>query len=203
MNNRITIIKPDSCVIVDGNTQFNVNLDFLASNIRIVQWYNTYGEVEYNDGTQNLPITDFTPYMQAYNNWNTSYQANTDRPETYYLKSNWLESRKYKLSETPDLKRYTTTIPPKQHYSYYVWSEKVNNWVIDSELKSDYDKNLCKQIAKGRIAQYDWIMDDTTTPKLLNKQDFFTYRSKLRLLILNPVENPTWPEVPQEVWENE
>ena len=61
--------------------------------------------------------------------------------------------------------------------------------------------NECKTEAKKRIAEYDWVMDDTTTPKLSNKSEFYTYRSALRELILNPVENPVWPEIPQEVWE--
>lgn len=119
----------------------------------------------------------------------------------YYKKSD-KSLKKYEIGEEFS-SDYTDKKPPTPDYVYIVWSEKDNNWITDIKLKSDYDKNLCKQIAKGRIAQYDWIMDDTTTPKLLNKQDFFTYRSKLRLLILNPVENPTWPEVPQEVWGNE
>jgi hypothetical protein len=198
MNNRITVVKPDSCVVVDGNGQFNIDLTFLASNIRVVQWYSTYGEVEYSDGTYNLAIDDFSPYMQAYNNWNTAYQANTDRPDTYYLKSNWRESRKYKLNETPDLILYTI-LTPILGEDFQKFENGI--WIVDTDAKRQNTIQQNKNKAKSLIAQYDWINDTTTTPKLLNKDDFYAYRSALRLLILNPVENPVWPEIPQEVWD--
>jgi hypothetical protein len=73
-----------------------------------------------------------------------------------------------------------------------------NQWNM---VLTSYKKNECKQEAKRRIAVFDWINDDTTTPQLINKQDFYAYRSALRELILNPVENPVWPEIPQEEWD--
>ena len=147
---RVTVIKPDSCVVVDGNAQFGVDLSFLAANIRVVQWYRTTGEVEYSDGTQNLIINDFTPYMQAYNNWNTAYQANTDRPDTYYLKSDWKQSRKYKLSETPNLTLYTTLIPiPNEQYQKF----EEGIWVVDTVAKTEAERVAFNNNIYGQIAQ--------------------------------------------------
>ena len=75
--------------------------------------------------------------------------------------------------------------------------ETIDQWIKDIPFKA------CKKEAKRRIAEYDWVIDTETTPDLLNRQDFIAYRSALRQLILNPVENPVWPEVPQEVWKND
>lgn len=151
-NYRVTILKSDSVVLVDNIGQSNINLSFMDSNISTVQWYFTYGTVEYNDSTPQIQITDFTPYMQAYNNWNTAYQANTDRPETYYLKSNWRESRKYKLNETPNLILYTT-LTPLENELFQIFSEGI--WQVDMVKKQeverlDFNSGLITQI-NGKI----------------------------------------------------
>jgi hypothetical protein len=137
MNNRIVIVKLDGVVVVDGVGQSGLDLSFLASNIAVVQWYNTYGTVEYSDSTPTLAITDFTPYMQAYNNWYTAYQANTNRPDTYYLKSNWRESRRYKLNETPNLTLYTT-LTPLENEEYQIFSEGI--WQVDLPAKTEAER---------------------------------------------------------------
>ena len=65
-------------------------------------------------------------------------------------------------------------------------------------------KNNCKQQAKTLIQATDWasLADVTTgTPKLANQSDFLAYRSAIRELIVNPVENPTFPTIPTAVWE--
>jgi hypothetical protein len=75
--------------------------------------------------------------MQAYNNWNTAYQANTDRPDTYYLKSNWRESRTYKLNETPNLTLYTT-LTPLENEEYQIFSEGI--WQVDLPAKTEAER---------------------------------------------------------------
>ena len=89
-------------------------------------------------------------------------------------------------------------------YSTYNFNDEdkpnINNFVL---WNIEFKKNQCKDEAKRRIKEYDWITDDATTPQLINKSDFYAYRSALRELILNPVENPVWPEIPQEEWDAE
>lgn len=77
------------------------------------------------------------------------------------------------------------------------WAELEQRWAI---LNVQLKKADCKAEAKRRIAEYDWVIDTETTPDLLNRNDFIAYRSAVRQLILNPVENPVWPVVPQEEW---
>jgi translation elongation factor P/translation initiation factor 5A len=45
---RVTIVPDDSCIIVDGEAlQFSFAAD---SNIHAIQWYDTYGTIEYKSG---------------------------------------------------------------------------------------------------------------------------------------------------------
>ena len=74
---------------------------------------------------------------------------------------------------------------------------------LDSQwekVKSDTNKNNCESKAKELISKCDWsVLPDVN---LQNKSDFESYRSQLRELILNPVENPVFPIEPTPIWSN-
>ena len=62
----------------------------------------------------------------------------------------------------------------------------------------------CKTKAQELLKATDWAtLSDVTTgsPKLTNQEEFLSYRSALRDLAVNPVENPAWPTSPVEAWE--
>jgi len=59
-------------------------------------------------------------------------------------------------------------------------------------------KDACKAQAKSLLAASDWA--SLSDVDLTNKADFIAYRSALRNLALNPVENPTFPTEPTPVW---
>jgi hypothetical protein len=59
-------------------------------------------------------------------------------------------------------------------------------------------KDDCKAQAKALLAASDWA--SLSDVDLTNKADFIAYRSALRNLALNPVENPTFPTEPTPVW---
>ena len=70
---KLTIILSDKLIGIDG--QFvsitQQDLSWVPSNIHAVQWYNTWGEVEYTDGTFNEKIEELGIFEQAidvYNN---------------------------------------------------------------------------------------------------------------------------------------
>lgn len=66
-------------------------------------------------------------------------------------------------------------------------------------LNSTYPLEFCKYEAKRRIAETDWaVLPDVN---LLNRGDFEDYRAVLRQLILFPVADPTWPIMPEPIWE--
>lgn len=59
-------------------------------------------------------------------------------------------------------------------------------------------KQNCKDEAKIKIQACDWsVLEDVN---LNNKQAFINYRSYLRNLILNPVEDPIWQPEPDPIW---
>jgi hypothetical protein len=70
--------------------------------------------------------------------------------------------------------------------------EQINVWNLE------YKKSECKNTAKQKISACDWsVLEDVN---LSNKQAFIDYRSYLRNLILNPVEDPIWQPEPDPIW---
>lgn len=70
--------------------------------------------------------------------------------------------------------------------------------VVDQQMLSQFKKDQCKSESKKRIANCDWsVLPDVN---ISNKSEFENYRSQLRNLILNPVEDPIYPEEPQPIW---
>lgn len=43
---RITVVKPDGTVIVNGEAYTGLDLSFLDADIHAIQWYDTEGEIE-------------------------------------------------------------------------------------------------------------------------------------------------------------
>jgi hypothetical protein len=89
-------------------------------------------------------------------------------------------------------------------YDTLIWRSNTNK-PSKKELDDKWDnvkliikKESCKSKAKDLIANCDWsVLPDV---KLQNKIDFENYRSQLRNYIINPVENPIFPNEPQPIW---
>lgn len=74
--------------------------------------------------------------------------------------------------------------------------EQIEAWKIS--YPHDIGLVNCKNQAKKRISDCDWsVLQDV---KLTNQSEFITYRTILRDYILNPVENPNFPEEPSPIW---
>jgi hypothetical protein len=72
--------------------------------------------------------------------------------------------------------------------------------IINQEILSKLKKSECESNAKELISKCDWsVLPDV---KLQNKSDFENYRSILRNLILNPIEDPIFPIEPTPIWSN-
>jgi len=72
----------------------------------------------------------------------------------------------------------------------------ITNQLVLEEIKKDN----CKSKAKDLIANCDWsVLPDVN---LQNKSEFENYRSILRNLILNPIEDPIFPIEPTPIWSN-
>jgi hypothetical protein len=61
---RLIIVPEDNVVIIDGiRNQYPIDLSPIGENIHAVQWYETWGSVEYKDETPNKKITDISQYL--------------------------------------------------------------------------------------------------------------------------------------------
>jgi len=56
-----TIIKDDLSVTIDAGAAIIDEMD-LAANVHAIQWYGSTGEVEYNDGTPSLTLSNMDDY---------------------------------------------------------------------------------------------------------------------------------------------
>lgn len=77
------------------------------------------------------------------------------------------------------------------------------------EQLAQYRDNLAQQIAsqgKQILSNTDWtaiasIADPAeSNPYLTNRQEFLTYRSAVRAIVLNPQYNSVYPDAPTEQW---
>lgn len=73
--------------------------------------------------------------------------------------------------------------------------EKEKQRLIDLQPKQD-----CKDEAKSLLANSDWSTLPDVQTQLSNYNDFVTYRSQLRELVINPIENPVFPMEPEAIW---
>ncbi len=72
----VTIVNEDKVVIIDGEA---INFDFdLPSNVWAIQWNESVGQIEFNDGTPNEDITDFSSYQSLVVGHATEKQAIAD-----------------------------------------------------------------------------------------------------------------------------
>ena len=72
----VCIVKEDKAVMVDGEV---MNFDFdLPSNVWAIQWNGTTGEIEFNDGSPNEVITDFSAYQSFVDGHATEKQRLAD-----------------------------------------------------------------------------------------------------------------------------
>ena len=70
--------------------------------------------------------------------------------------------------------------------------------IVDKKRLSEFKKQNCKNQAKQLIANSDWsVLPDVN---ISNKSEFENYRTQLRNLIINPVEDPIFPIEPNPIW---
>ena len=64
---KITIIPIDKHIRIGDNSlsQIKEDMTWVPTNIHALQWYDTFGEIEYNDGTPNEIIEELGIYEQA------------------------------------------------------------------------------------------------------------------------------------------
>jgi hypothetical protein len=63
----------------------------------------------------------------------------------------------------------------------------------------------CKTKAIELLVATDWVecpsvANISFSPHLKNQNEFIGYRVNVRRLAINPIENPTFPSLPKEIW---
>ena len=73
---RLTIVPEDRLIGIDGIFYQDVqqDLSWIPSNVYAVQWSDSSGEIEYNDGTPNEIISDLGIYAQAQTDFSNEIQ---------------------------------------------------------------------------------------------------------------------------------
>ena len=92
---KLTIIPDGKIIGIDGTFYRDVqqDLSWIPSNVHAVQWSDSSGEIEYNDGTPNQIISELGIYSQAqtdYNNETQRVAATRDYWEELRTKRNQL-----------------------------------------------------------------------------------------------------------------
>lgn len=65
-------------------------------------------------------------------------------------------------------------------------------------VQEEASKLSCADQAKAILTATDWTQ--AADCPLVNKAEFTAYRATVRELAINPVVNPTFPELPSEQW---
>jgi hypothetical protein len=73
---RLTVIKDDSAVIIDG-TYYEIDVGALPVGIHAIQWYETQGEIEWKNErgrmVRNEEISSITDYQWIIDAWNLKH----------------------------------------------------------------------------------------------------------------------------------
>lgn len=81
---RLTIIVPDSVVLIDGVAYSNLDLSFLPPDIHAVQWNDGSGWIEFKDSADGKPenqnIESISDFQQAIDVWNAADEKNRNPP---------------------------------------------------------------------------------------------------------------------------
>jgi hypothetical protein len=76
---RISVIKLDNTVTIDGESIKNIDLSALDDDIHAIQWYDTEGEIERVDSRgriiANEEITSFDDYQWIVDAWQAAKEA--------------------------------------------------------------------------------------------------------------------------------
>ncbi len=65
---RVTIIPDDNTVLVDGEAR-EISMAGIDPTIHAVQWFDTAGEIEYNDGKRHKKIFSISPFQVFIDRW--------------------------------------------------------------------------------------------------------------------------------------
>jgi hypothetical protein len=91
----------------------------------------------------------------------------------------------------------TASLPTDNEF-FDAWELVDGKVVVNADKKSAIQKKQCSAKAKELLASTDWSM--VADVGLANSSDFVTYRGILRGLVISPVVDAVFPDVPKGVF---
>ena len=90
---RLTIIPSSKYIAVDGEGLLKIqqDLSWIPSNVHAVQWYDTWGEIEYDDGSLNERIEELGIFEQAVEDYNNEKQRIQDELDAFETSRDYWE----------------------------------------------------------------------------------------------------------------
>jgi hypothetical protein len=71
---------------------------------------------------------------------------------------------------------------------------------VNQDKLTQLKKDHCKSEAKALLSASDWSELPGAVEQLQNATEWKEYRKEIRNFIINPIENPIWPQKPETVW---
>jgi hypothetical protein len=139
---RLTIITANKGIGIDGEFILGIQeeLSWIPSNVRAVQWYDTWGEIEYDDGSPNEKIEELGIYEQATQVFNNEKQriANEEKAKaeaTEAARDYWKEFRDLRNKKLTECDWTQTLDAP-------LTEEQKTSWKIYRQALRDLTKNI-------------------------------------------------------------
>lgn len=159
---RITLFPGDGNANVDNVLAKQIDYTGIDPNIHCVQWYDTYGWIEYNADLvtgakpENETIDDFSPFQSYVDQANIIIEAALNPLICYATRRLFYGDWSYAFSApieiytpNPVVPDGATLIPPPtpEDFQQLYWYEDASNWVI-----SPFDPTLNLQEAKEAVS---------------------------------------------------
>lgn len=124
---RLTVIVPDKTIIVDGKGHTGINTDWswVPDNVHAVQWRDTSGHVEFNDGSSNETIEELGIYELAV----THHQIEDQRIQAE------IEKRQYDMEWNRDWPRLLRRLR-SMRLTDSDWTQVTDNSLTDEQRES-------------------------------------------------------------------
>ena len=139
---RLTIITANKGIGIDGQFILGIQeeLSWIPSNVRAVQWYDTWGEIEYDDGSPNEKIEELGIYEQAVDTFNNEKQRLEDEEKA---KVEAIEAARDYWKELRSLRdRKLTQCDWTQTLDAPLTEEQKTSWKIYRQALRDLTKNI-------------------------------------------------------------
>jgi hypothetical protein len=125
---RLTIIPEDKTVIIEGRSYTGMDLSSIDSNIHAIQWYDTFGIVEYKDASQHERIEDISDYSYLLDLCKEKdiELLKENKPSEFHV---WDEKKKVWKEDKVLIEK------SKLQSEFHIWDEKKKVWKEDIALK--------------------------------------------------------------------